>query len=381
MGTIDNTLNSRQFFLESELLKIFNDCKEGNSTMKSSFLVSLGILLVSSSAAFAQSTAMMMAQTPAANKPSIQALKRAEVKKKAPKSAATTVVEPATKLVEKSSFDKFFDRLRISTFSVVTTPTFYDMEKGNWDNAAISPEFGGGPGQQTDKNQDTWPTNLWNQVSFNYNFGAKMNFVFNPRFMIPLSHSSDMKAPEDRSLIALEDFLVGFQGVVLASSDKKFNLWIRPGVRLPTSRASRNSNNGGFGRTTHQLELAYLPTYDFNKKWQVGIFGQVRQWVFEDRYNWSRLRFYTAPYVQYAVDDTTRIQVYYENMYENFRRWESINGKKPVFKDMWQSVMVGVNKDITPKLNIFPYVTTFVNDVPYSTKSFFLGAWISYQIK
>lgn len=321
----------------------------------------------------------MLAQTPASNKPSIRAVSQPVKKKPAPKSAATTVENPATKLVEKSSFDRFADRLRIGTFTVITTPTLWDMEKGNWDNAAISPEFGIDNG--VERNNDTYPTNLWNQISFNYNFGAKMNFVFNPRFMIPLSHSSDMSDPEDKGLIALEDFLVGFQGVVLASADKKFNLWIRPGMRLPTSKASRNSNNGGFGRTSHQLELAYLPTYDFNKKWQVGIFGQVRQWVYEDRYTWARLRFYTAPFVQYTIDDTTRFQVYYENMLENRRRWKSVNGQKPYFEDVWQSLMIGVNKDITPKLNIFPYVTTFVNDVPFSTKSFFLGAWVSYQIK
>lgn len=327
----------------------------------------------------------MLAQTPASNKPSIRAVSRPEKKKPAPKSAATTVENPATKLVEKSSFDRFYDRLRIGTFTVITTPTLWDMEKGNWDNAAISPEFGIDNG--VERNNDTYPTNLWNQISFNYNFGAKMNFVFNPRFMIPLSHSSDMSDPEDKGLIALEDFLVGFQGVVLASDDKKFNLWIRPGVRLPTSKASRGSNNDGFGKISHQLELAYLPTYDFNKKWQVGIFGQLRAWIYEDRYNWSRFRFYTAPFIQYSIDDTTRIQLYYENMLENRRRWKGIQSasrgfdQKPYFEDVWQSLMFGVNKDITPKLNIFPYVTTFVNDVPFSTKSFFLGAWVSYQIK
>ena len=67
-------------------------------------------------------------------------------------------------------------------------------------------------------------------------------------------------------------------------------------------------------------------------------------------------------------------------MWENGKRWKSINGKTPVFKDTWQNTMVGVAKDITPKLNIFPYVGTFVNR-PLSDKSFWVGAWISYQIK
>lgn len=342
--------------------------------MKSSFLITLVLLLASPVA---------MAQTPAAHKASMQVKNTKKTPapvKPAPKSAATTVVNPATQIVEKTSFEKFSDRLRIGYFGVLTTPHLDDIEKGQWRNAAISPTFGNAP-KGEGKNQDTWPTNMWNQISFNYNFGAKLNFVVNPRFMVPLASAPDMKEPEDRALIMLDDLLVGFQGVIVSSTDKKFNLWIRPGVRLPTSRASRNSNNGGFGRLTNQTEVAYLPTYDFNKKWQVGLFGMVRQWNYEDRYNWSRFRFYNAPYVQYAFDDTTRLQVYYESMLENRRRWESINDKKPYLQDVWQNVMVGMNKDVTSKLNIYPYAAVFVDDTPITDKSIWFGAWISYQIK
>jgi len=280
---------------------------------------------------------------------------------------------------KQTSFKKFYDRLKIGYFGVPTSPTFHDMKKGQWNNAATSPETGAAT-KGKKYSHDTWPTNLWNQVSFNYNFGAKLNFVINPRFMIPIVTARDMQAPEDRSLIQLQDFLVGFQGVIFASEDKKFNLWIRPGVRLPTSHATRNSENGGFGKTTHELELAYNPTYDFTKTFQIGIFGQLRNWVYNDRYNYSRMRFYTAPYFAVTLNDTTKFQVYYENMWENGKRWKSINGKTPIFKDTWQNTMVGVAKDITPKLNIFPYVGTFVNR-PLSDKSFWVGAWISYQIK
>jgi hypothetical protein len=253
------------------------------------------------------------------------------------------------------------------------------MDEGNLEYAAISPEFGQSQTGEG-RNRDTWPTNMWNQVSFNYNFGAKLNFVVNPRFMVPLAHSVSMKEPESRDLIYLQDFLVGFQGVILASEDKKINLWIRPGLRLPNSAASRNSTNGGFGRTTHELELAYNLSYDMTKNWQFGIFGQIRNWVYNDRYNYARNRIYTAPYFAYVINDTTKFQVYYENMLENSRRWESINGKKPVFKDVWQNTMIGVAKDITPKLNVYPYLGTFVNR-PIDNKSLWLGAWISYQIK
>lgn len=316
--------------------------------MKSSFLLTLVLSALAANVALAQIS----------TKPSAQDLK------------------PNTK----TSFQKFSDRLKIGYFGVLTTPHFDDMEKGQWRNAAISPEYGNAPKGQA-KNQDTWPTNIWNQISFNFNFGAKMNFVVNPRFMVPLASSRDMKEPEDRALIMVDDVLVGFQGVVYSSEDKKFNLWIRPGMRLPTSKASRNSGNGGFGNTTRQLEIGYNPTYDFNKTWQLGIFGQVRQWVYEERYTYARLRFYTAPYVQYTINDTTRLQAYYEHMWENFRNWESVNDKKPVFKDKWQNIMLGVSHDITSKFNVMPFVNCFVNDTPITDKSFWVGAWISYQIK
>ena len=83
----------------------------------------------------------------------------------------------------------------------------------------------------------------------------------------------------------------------------------------------------------------------------------------------------------YSINDTTRIQAYYQNIIENDRRWESINGKKPVFKDYYQDIILGVNKDVTKKLNIYPFLGMFIDDVPLSDKSFYVGAWISYQIK
>jgi hypothetical protein len=316
--------------------------------MKSSFLLTIALSALTVNVAWAQLT----------TKPSAEDLKRNE----------------------KTTFDKFSDRLKIGYYGAFTSPHLDDIEKGQWRNAAISPEYGNAPkGEQ--KNHDTWPANLWNQVSFNFNFGAKLNFVFNPRFMTPLAHSRDMKEPEDRAFLMMDDFLVGFQGVILSTDDKKFNLWIRPGVRIPTSRASRNSGQRGAGTITHQTELAYNATYDFNKTWQLGLFGQFRQWVIEDQYGFDRFRIYTAPFIQYTIDDTTRIMTYYENMMETDRRGKPANDRDPVWKDVWQNVMLGVSKDITPKLNIYPYIAGFVNDKPFTDKSLWFGAWISYQIK
>lgn len=333
-------LSSRQNCLDLNLLKFF---KEGNTTMKSSFLFFLLISLMTTRVALAQ---MSLRPSPKDMKPK-----------------------------EKTSFDKFYDRLKIGYFGVFTSPNFDDMKNGDWENAALSPEFSGGT------NQDTWPTNIWHQVSFNYNFGAKMNFVFNPRFMTPLAHPVDMKEPEDRSFLMVEDFLFGFQGVVVTSNDKALNLWIRPGIRLPTSRASRNAGQAGAGTLTNQVELAYNGTYDFNKTWQMGVFGQIRSWVIEDKLGTDRFRFYTAPFVQYTLDDTSRIQVYYEHMLENDQRSLPASERDPLFKDVWQNIFVGYSTDLTKEFNIMPFASVFVNDTPITDKSFWLGAWISYQIK
>lgn len=294
-----------------------------------------------------------------------------------------------TKPDTRTTFDKFYDRLKISYFGVLTTPHFEDMKHNRWDNGAISPEFGQ-TAKGKGKNRDTWPTNMWNQINFSYNFGAKLAFQVIPRWMVPLSHPVDMKKPEDRSFIELEDALVGFGGVIASSEDKKFNLWIRPGMRLPISRISRNGGQGGAGTLTNNLEIAYLPTYDFNKTWQIGIFGQIRQWVIEDKFGFDRFRLYTAPFIQYTVDDVSRWQLYYENMLETNRRGKPHNDRDPVFKDVWQNVFVGYSRDITPKFNIMPFVGVFVNDTPariddgdlaINEKSIWAGAWVSYSFK
>ncbi len=326
----------------------FNDCKEGNISMKSSFVLISLFSALFINVALAQSVL----------KPSAREMKPQD----------------------KKTFDKFYDRLRISWFGVLTTPHFDDMEKGNWRNAATSPEFGNAP-KGDKKNEDTWPTNMWNQISFNYNFGAKMNFVVNPRFAIPLTPEKDMSPAEDKSLILLDDLLFGFQGVVYSTEDKKLNLWIRPGIRLPTSRGSRTSGQGGAGTLSNQLELAYLATYDFTKTWQMGVFGQARQWVIDDRYNRDRFRFYTAPFVQYTINDTSRIQVYYETMLETDRRAKPTGDRDPIFKDLWQNIFAGYSKDVNAKLNVMPFIGCFVNDTPVTDKSVWLGAWMSYQFK
>lgn len=342
--------------------------------MKSSFLVCI-VLAALSVSAWGQTRRprQQVRKKPATTKPAAAKSKPAAATQTSTQSVSTAAA------AEKSAFDKFYDRLSVSYFGVFTSPTLEDWDSSN---AAISPEWGD-TGRNCNKNCDTYAMNVWSQFNIQYDFGWKMKFAILPRWTTYFANPRDMSTGigEDRAMFGLEDALVGFAGVIYSSPDKKFNWWMRPGVRLPTSHFTRNYEHSSFGQITRQVEILSSFTYDFNPQWQIGLASQQRLWVFEERYNASRLRLYNAPYVSYAPVETTKIQLYYENILENNKRWESINDKPPVFKDFWQSMMLGVAHDVTPKLNVMPYLTVFVNDVPLSTRSAFIGAWISYKIK
>ena len=320
---------------------------------------------------------------------------------KATKATATTAVKPktittttpvvaATPVAPKTAFDKFYERLSIGYYGAVTSPT---LQKWNSNNAATSPEWSstddpdddaGGDGKIDGyapcRNCDTYSFNVWSQVNFGYNYGGKMKFNVIPRFTTFFVTPKNQE-PGERGTVLLEDFLVGFSGVVYTSDNKKFNWWMRPGIRLPTSHATKHYNNKDFGKISYNLELTNSFTYDFNTKFQLAMSFQDRYWIYENRYNNSRNRYYIAPNFTYAINDTTKIIGYYENMNENNKRNKSINGKNPVYKNMWQNAYIGIGKDITPKLNVYPYISAFVNDVPFSMRSFWTGVWISYTIK
>lgn len=344
--------------------------------MKSSFLVCIVLSALVSVSAFGQtSRPRRVQQKPARTKPATRTVKKPVA---APKSQTTTQAVSTTQ-AEKSSFDKFYERISIGYFGVFTSPT---LEDWNASNAAISPEWGN-TGRNCTRNCDTYAMNVWSQFNIQYDFGWKMKFAVLPRWTTYFANPRDMSTSigEDRAMFGLEDALVGFAGVIYSSDDKKFNWWVRPGMRLPVSHFSRNYNHPSFGKISRQFEALHSFTYDFNPQWQVGLFAQQRLWVFEDRYNASRFRLFHAPFVSYAPRETTKIQLYYENILENNKRWESINGKPPVFKDYWQTLMFAVGQDVTSRLNVMPYLTVFVDDVPLSTRSAFIGAWISYKIK
>ncbi len=352
--------------------------------MKSSFVLTLLLsALVSFSAMGQTNRARRVQQKPAAAKPA------AAKPTVAPTTQTSTQSTSTVAAADKTPFQRFYDRLAIGYFGVFTSPTV-----GNWNNknAAISPALGDTRNDPTDdtetgrcrKNCDTYAMNMWNQVNFAYDFGWIMKFVFIPRATIYFANPGDMnrQVGEDRAAIGLEDFLVGFAGSVITSEDKKFNWFMRPAMRLPTSHFSRNYNSGAFGDITHQLELAHFVTYDPNPQWQFGLQMQQRFWIYENRYSADRLRFYTSPYISYAPSEKTKIQVYYQSMIENNKRSKSIGERKePSFRDIYQDVMAGVAHDVTPTVNIMPYLGFFVDDIPLSSRSAYIGAWVSWKIK
>ncbi len=292
---------------------------------------------------------------------------------------AQTTVKPApAETKDKTSFEKFYDRMKITYLGFLTGPGTGDAMDGQFKYASTSPET---EAKELGKNnRDALPTNVYNQIAFNYNFGAKMNFVFIPRFTIPLASTENLEGG-DQGFITLEDFLVGFQGVVYSSDNKKFNLFIRPAVRLPVSQGSRNSSNDKLGSYTHQTDLLIAPSYTFNEKWELGLAGQIRTYIIEDRYNETRNRLGFFPSLTYTIDEFSSVAVNYEVLLENSRRRESLNNKPTVYKDIWQNAYVGYARQVTEKLNIQPFLSVYVNDGPIDEDSFWVGAYFNYKIK
>ncbi len=346
--------------------------------MKSSFLLTMLLSSLVSFSAMGQTNRTRRVQPkPAASKATA---KPAVKTKTAPPTQTSTQSVATTEATTKSPFQRFYDRLSIGYFGVYTSPT---LEDWNSANAATSPAFGDTE-RKCRKNCDTYAMNIWNQVNFAYDFGWIMKFVFIPRWTVYLDNPVDMNrsAGEDRALLGIEDFLVGFAGSIVTSEDKKFNWFARPAMRLPTSHFSRNNTNGTFGDLTHQFEVIHFITYDPNPTWQLGLIAQQRWWIYEDRYRNSRLRYYTSPYISYAPNEKTKIQVYYQSMIENNKRDEDIGlRQKPNYRDVYQDVMLAVGRDVTPTLNIMPYLGVFVDDIPLSMRSAYLGAWFSWKIK
>ena len=357
--------------------------------MKSSFL--LVLTLLGSSVAWGQTRSSRPASgtrpTPPSGRsgrPMTKSIKTKEEKKaatvkvqtKVETTAKTEEVSKTEVLMTKSSFQKFSDRLKISYFSA-----FQSSQLNNWDGQALD-EHGRKSGCATkgctQDGGNGYAHNLFNQIGFNYNFGAKFNFVLNPRFTINTGDTAH-QTPRSTSVLQMEDALVGFQGVVTTSEDKKFTWWQRIGARVPMNRNSRASN------ITYQPDFYSQFTYDFNSKWQLGSYAQLRWWIYNQAYTPRRYRVYVGPYVQYTLGAKDRIAIWYENYSENRSKFQSFNGKKPNFQEYWQNAMISYSRDITPTVNFMPFIGYFLNTdysaVQKPLDPMWLGFWFSWQIK
>lgn len=263
--------------------------------------------------------------------------------------------------------------IKVGYFGIFTSP---NLENWNSANGAASPETGNAS-TKCNKNCDTYAMNLWNQISLTYPISKKVSLVVAPRFFMMLAHPRDNQGSSvNRSMFQLDDALVGLPITIKTG---RFKWFMRPAVRLPTSYVSRHSDNAGFGKITYQFELNNSFQFDLNPKYSLSFFMQNRHWVYENKYNFSRHRLYVSPGFTYNIDDQLRFQAYYELIYENNKRHRSINGKGTLFQDYNQDVLLGLSKDLTPALNVFPYLGAFVNDVPFSTRSLWIGAWVNYS--
>lgn len=245
-------------------------------------------------------------------------------------------------------------KLRINYFSELLGPGF-DSQDGNIPDVD-------GKGNAVDNPE---PTQLWNQISIGWHVTDNWRLIFNPRFTAQIGNRDDL--PTDNSVLRTEDFLAGIQGTLWKSG--AWSVWVRPAYRLPTSRASRDSNWNGQVEWLHIIDRA--PGTD--TKWGVGMWTLARAYVPTDETTSERWRLYNAPYVTYTINDKWRAEVFYENEIQH----NQPRGKRDYnySRNTLQSGMTGVTYTISPSLSIFPFIRYYtVRKLDPSTMG--LGAWI-----
>jgi hypothetical protein len=292
----------------------------------------------------------------------------------------------ATPTEEKTHFERFWQRISISYFGILASPNLKDRKSRN---AAVSPQWSQDFGGRCRGVCDQYPAFIWSQVAFVYNYGGTMSFSLVPRWSQWLGSPRSEPTAPNGDLVYFEDTLLAVQGVVYQSPNKAVDWWIRPAIRLPMMRTTRLESRPEFGTVTQNVELLGFLTWHINPTWELGLLHQQRVWVYEDRYNLSRVQHYTAPFLWYKLDDKTKIQLFYEHILRHgnapsagFPGGPTAAGGPWHSRMFWNAVMVGVARDITPKFNLYPYLTTFV-DHPrgIGPHAMFIGAWIQYQFK
>lgn len=331
--------------------------------MKSIFLATLLCALASSSV-FAQTQRKKKVPAPTS-----------------PRATQKSVMPVAPKkTVEKTHFDRFYDRLSISYFGVYMSPPLGYMHA---DYAAISPEFES-KFTGCKNNCDTYSQNIFNQITFSYNFGGGKRFIIVPRWTIYLGNPRENGVPgksEGSQLVDIEDTLVGWSLNLWNSEDKKWSWNLRPAVRLPTSRYSRSAEGGGAGDLTHQPDITTSVSYTMSPDWSFAYSLQNRFYVYEDRYNEYRHRVANSLSGNQRLTDTTALSYNVEYWFQNNRRRESLNGQQTSYKRMWFNTFLGYSWDVTSKLNVTPIVGAYPNDPNFGLRSAYVSAWFAYSIK
>lgn len=329
--------------------------------MKSIFLATLLGALVSS-AALAQTAKKKKLIDPPANPRATQ--------------VSSMPVAAKADTGNKTSFDRFYDRLSIGYFGFYQSSPLGFMHA---DFAATSPETETKNLPGCRNNCDNYPQNIFNQVTFGYDFGGGNKFIIVPRFTLFLGKA---RGVEESPLFNIDDALVGFSRSLYASADKKFAWNIRPAVRLPTSRASRTGDAPGFGDLTLQPDISTSLSYTMNENISMGYNLQNRFWVYEDRFNESQHRIAQSIYLNQKLTDKMALSYNFEYWVQNSRNRPSINGKGAFYNNIWQNFYVSLPIDITPKMNFAPTLGGYVNDPQgFGLDSMYLTASMAYSFK
>lgn len=218
---------------------------------------------------------------------------------------------------------------------------------------------------RSDNYRGSDPIQTFNQFSFNYDFGYKMNFIINPRFISQHGDRNDMADGDDQHVIQWDDLMIGFQGVPY--SNDRFSYWVRLTYRHPTSHFSRQQGHNSIYEYFHQI------SYDLTPKWQLGSFNFIRYYDYKTGVGNERYRIYSAPYIVYTINERLSFMpmLEYEVQHRNANGVRSFDFMKKSYSDLYVGLNVVVNKSLT----LYPFLK-FIDesDIRYETTQ--VGAWI-----
>lgn len=228
----------------------------------------------------------------------------------------------------------------------------------------------------------TDPIDLWNQFSFRWKVSDKLHAIVNPRFTLQLGSTKEIRycndngcgsgaRADDEGRWRWEDWLVGVQGVVWQNAEG-FSYFVRPGYRIPISRATRNSNWDGVVEYFHSFDWA-------GKDYGFGVWNLNRWYIANENKNGERYRIYIAPYMTYKLTDTVKFELYYENEFQHNAREGKSQGAKGsnslYMKRTLQTANVGVSFPINASLSLYPFLR-FYQLGRYDPETIGLGMWI-----